>query len=464
MHVIVKPTVLLVDDEESVVRGLNAVLRHRYNTFLSTDPFDAIRIVEKETVDVIILDIKMPKMDGIELLKRFRAIDPSILVIMYTALNEAVTAVKAMKEGATDYCLKPIDPDQLIEMIDRALHLQKLTNQVDTLQEKIDRHLGVNNCVWKSASMADVFQKVEKAAQFGIDVLITGETGTGKELIANAIREKSSRNKSAYITVDCGAIPENLLSSELFGHEKGAFTGAMIRRRGKFELADGGILFLDEIGNTREEVQSALLRVLETREIIRVGGEQRIAVDVWIIAATNKQLEELVQQKKFKGDLFYRLNRFPVNIPPLRERPEDIPLLVDHFLKECAGKYGSRIRIIPDATMEMLVDCPWLGNVRELKNCIEQTCIMYGAQTTLHPSYLPVNVRYPTITVTASRNTHSANSLSSALESLEKEMITEALKVSDWNQTHAAKRLGIPRSSLQRRITKYDIQNFNSLS
>ncbi len=455
-----KPAVLIVDDEESVVKGLNAVLRHRYKTFQSTKPFEALEIVEKETIDVIILDIKMPEMDGIELLKRFRAIDPSILVIMYTALNEAMTAVKAMKEGAVDYCVKPADPDHLIEMIDRSLNIQRLTNQVTTLQEKIDRHLGVNKCIWKSPSMKEVFQKVEKSAQFGVDVLITGETGTGKELIANAIREKSNRKKAPYITVDCGAIPENLLSSELFGHEKGAFTGAVNRRRGKFEMADGGILFLDEIGNTREEVQSALLRVLETREIIRVGGEQRIPVDVWIIAATNKKLEELVESNSFKRDLFYRLNRFPIHIPPLRERPEDIPLLVEHFLEECAGKYGSKIRVIPKETLEIMIDYLWLGNVRELKNCVEQICILNGGQSVLHPTFLPVNIRFPT--VTASKNVKSSNSLAFALESLEKEMITDALKATEGNQTHAAKRLGIPRSSLQRRIQKYEIQNYQS--
>ncbi len=451
------PGVLIVDDEESTVRGLNAVLRHHFRTFTSTVPTQAINIIEQEIIDVVILDVMMPEMDGIETLMKIREIDQDMIVIMYTALNEAATAVQAMKEGAHDYCVKPIDPDELIETVKRSLQFKKLNNRVASLEENLHRISGNKNLIWKSEQFKRVMEKVEKAAKHDVDVLIYGETGTGKELIANSIRELRLNNQSPFITVDCGSISQELLTSELFGHEKGSFTSAVSRRRGKFELADGGILFLDEIGNISDELQSALLRVLETREFYRIGGERPIQVDVRILAATNKNLKRLVDQGKFKEDLFYRLNRFPIYLPPLRERTEDIVPMVRFFLQECSKRFGSKIEDVSEKALELFMDYSWPGNIRELKNIIEQICILYGDTKTIVAAHLPLNIQFPTVSIY--NNLLSSNNLISSLEQVEHDIIQQSLTDTNWNQTKAAKLLGISRTSLQRRMNKYNLND-----
>lgn len=448
------PGVLIVDDEESTVRGINAILRHHFRTFSCTNPVNAMKIVEQEIIDVVILDVMMPKIGGIELLGKIREIDQDIIVIMYTALNEAAIAVKAMKAGAHDYCVKPIDPDELIEIINRSLNLKTLNYRVASLEENLHRISGNKNLIWKSKSFQSVLEQVHKAAKHDVDVLIIGETGTGKELIANSIREIRNNHQEPFITVDCGSILPELLNSELFGHEKGSFTSAVSRRRGKFELADGGILFLDEIGNISNELQAALLRVLETREFYRIGGERTIQVDVRIIAATNKNLKKMVDERKFKEDLYYRLNRFPICLPPLREREEDIEPLVYHFLTECSHRFGSKMEKISEQAFEMLKDYSWPGNIRELKNIIEQVCILHNDVKEITPSHLPLNIQFPTVSAI---NLVTSSNLSLSLEQVEHDIIQQILINTNWNQSKTAKILGIPRSSLQWRMTKYNL-------
>ena len=357
-------SLLIVDDEFSVRDSLYHWFRKDgYSVEAAENASEALRTLQDKRFDVILLDIKMPGMDGMELLDHIRRIDQQTAVIMLTAFASVDTAVRALKQGAFDYVTKPIDPDELSHLVLRAMEQRRLREENTQLRETLDGTLVVDQIVGESPPMQKVLELVEHVSKTDATVLILGESGTGKEIIARAIHASSKRRYFPIVTVNCGALPESLLESELFGHERGAFTGAQFRRKGKIEMADGGTLFLDEVGSIPGKMQVDLLRVLETRELTRVGGSRPIKVDFRIVCATNEKLDVAVREGRFREDFFYRINVFTIDLPPLRERRTDIPALANHFLERFARQMDKRITEISAAAMELLTGYDWPGNV-----------------------------------------------------------------------------------------------------
>lgn len=445
--------VLVADDEENMRWAMaRALTRAGYEVAVAENGQAALEYIRTERPDLALLDLKMPKMNGIEVLREAKAIFPEIFVIIMTAHGDTTTAIEAMKLGAYDYLLKPFDIEELLMAVAKALEVEALRQQVDYLRQEVNDHMGRQNIIGSSALMADVFRLVERVAPTAATVLLQGESGTGKELIAHAIHQASPRRNGAFIRVNCAALPESLLESELFGHEKGAFTGAHVRRAGRFELADGGTLFLDEIGEISLGVQAKLLRVLQERTFERVGGEKTIKVDVRIIAATNKDLLAECKKGHFREDLYYRLSVFPIILPPLRERREDIPLLVQHFLNKLVGGKG---KVFSTEVIKHFKNYHWSGNVRELQNIVERMVIICP-QKEIGIEWLPEFVYH-----TLKGNTHQMFSLPPegiSLEELEKSLLDQALELAKGNQTHAAQLLGLSRHAFLYRLEKYGIE------
>lgn len=437
--------ILLIDDDISLCTVVSHQLEGMgYNVQIANRGAEGIEKLHKKSFDLVLLDLQMPEMPGMEALKRIRLFNDQIPVIIITAFGTIENAVQACRKGADDYLPKPFAKEQLLFTIEKALRLKNLENDNRRLQSELEEKYRFGNIISKNKKMQALLQVAGRAAQSDAAVLITGESGTGKELLAKAIHISSPRKENPFVAVNCPSIPETLIESELFGHEKGAFTGAVSSRPGKFEMADGGTLFLDEIGDLKFDLQSKLLRVLQEHEIERIGGSKPISVDVRVISATNRNLTELAQKNQFRQDLYYRLNVIPLNIPPLRDREDDIPLLVEHFVK----KYAARELILKPDFMEALLKYSWPGNVRELENMVQRavvlcptntldrTCLAFDREADFQPSLPPDE---------------------STLAEAERRAIISALESTGWNQTRAAAILNIPRHVLLYRMKKLGV-------
>jgi len=442
--------ILIVDDEIKMARLLEITLKNEgYQVEKAYSSHEALKKIKSKSYDVVVTDLKMPGMDGIELLRIVKKNYPSTQVIMITAFGTIQSAVKAMKEGAFHYLTKPLNLEELKEVLKGALKVKKLEEENILLRQEI---LGEGEIIGKSKAIKEVMELARKVAPEDTTVLLQGETGTGKELVARAIHKLSPRKNGPYVVVNCAAIPENLLESELFGHRKGAFTGALKDKKGRIEIADGGTLFLDEIGSLSLPLQAKLLRFLETKEIQPLGSEDTFRVDVRVIAATNQDLRKRVEEGNFREDLFYRLNVFPIYIPPLRERKEDIPLLANYFLKLYSKKMNKKIEKIDDGAMELLLKYSWPGNVRELRNIIERIMSLNDDQE-IRYHHLPVEIQKYKSTGAEKMIQQTLQSEEwPTLKELEEKYIQNVLEYTGMNKSKAAKILGIHPSSLFRKL------------
>lgn len=454
-----RPRVLVVDDELGVRESLRLVLCEGFEVLQAEGGEAALAMVAGERPDVVLLDILMPGLDGLAVLERLRGSRPELPVVMLTATRTLKTAVTAMKLGAFDYVQKPFDLDELRAVVWNASRTSALQREVDELRAEVGRRYQLGNIVGRSAAMQPIFRTVAMVAPQRTTVLVTGESGTGKELIARALHHQSPRSGRPMTAINCAAIPENLLESELFGHERGAFTGADARKVGHFELAHGSTIFLDEIGEMHPALQAKMLRVLETGELMRVGGTKPVSVDVRIVAATNRDLEQAVAEGAFRGDLFYRLAVVSLALPPLRERREDIPLLLRHFGREKAAELGVAERSFPPEAVAVLERYRWPGNVRELENLVERLFIL-GTGGPVRPEELPEPMRAAAPPRQDDRGEavlRGERSLSEAVDDFERAIIREALARCDWNQTRTAERLGTTRRILKYRMDRLGI-------
>ncbi len=447
-----KKTILITDDDESLRRVIEYNLSNKgYRLLLASNGEDALNTFKSEDVDIVVTDIKMEKMDGLELLENIKRLNSNALVIMTTAYGSIETAVKAMKLGAYDYLTKPFDRDELQIMIEKGLNLQNLMSENLRLKQELAYRFKLDNVIGDSSKMKSIFDLVARVAKSDSSVHLQGESGTGKEFIARAIHFNSLRAKKPFITVNCSAIPENLMESEMFGYVKGAFTGAIKDKLGKFEAADGGTIFLDEIGDMDKDLQVKLLRVLQEKSIDKVGATQNSFVDVRVITATNISLETAIKEGKFREDLFYRISVIPILLPPLRDRKDDIPLLAQHFL----SKHGSEnCKMLPEV-FEILNRYDWPGNVRELENIIERAIVLKKKDHLIGSEDIPEHIK--------TKQFYSPMSLEIPeegikLEEVEKGLIINALKKSRQNQTRAAELLGITRNTLIYRLEKYSLK------
>jgi two-component system response regulator PilR (NtrC family) len=452
--------ILVVDDEQSMRDFLAIMLKKEgHEVVTAENGTDALKAVQAEIFDLVISDIKMSGMDGIDVLKATKEISPETVVIMITAFATAETAVEAMKHGAYDYVIKPFKVDELKLIINNSLEKRYLRKENILLKREIESRVGFENFIGKSEPMQKVFTLIRQVAATNSTVLISGESGTGKELVARAIHHNSSRKSGPFVTVNCGALPETLLESELFGYMKGAFTGAASNKQGLFEAANGGAIFLDEISATTPALQVKLLRVLQEREFMRVGGTSGIKVDVHIIAASNRDLLAEVAKGSFREDLYYRLNVIPIHIPPLRERREDIPLLIDFFLGKFAKTDGASVRTkkIDAKALKILMHYQWPGNVRELENMIERLVIMTPGDTILL-EHIPDAAKNtpPCSELVALDIPEEGLNLESLLEEAEKTLLRKALEKSGGVKTEAARLLGLSFRSFRHRLQKYD--------
>jgi two-component system NtrC family response regulator len=447
-------TILIVDDEKNYLVVLEALLSPEgYEIMTSDKAQEALRLIQESDIDLLLTDMKMPGMTGMELLEEAKKIKPEVPVIMMTAYGTIEMAVEAMKKHAYDYITKPFQNEELKLTIRKALENYRLVKENRRLSEALSERFGYRNIVGKSKPMLNVYDLIGKVAQSKASVLITGPSGTGKELIAKAIHYESPRKDRPFVSVNCGALAETLLESELFGHEKGAFTGAIAMKKGRFELADGGTLFLDEIGDMSPPLQVKLLRVLQEMEFERVGGTKTIKVDVRVLSASNRNLKDDVAGGVFREDLFYRLNVIRIEVPPLRERTEDIRLLVIHFIE----KYGNsrKIELAPQA-WEALYTYPWPGNVRELEHVIERAVVLNSGGL-IDLKDLPVEFTKSKGDLDVDRFIPPDAPLQPTLEEIEEKLIRRALKHSGNIQSHAADQLGITKSLIQHKMKKYNI-------
>lgn len=449
-----KPKILIVDDERNTREGLARALRRHYDITLADSGMQALKILEGQSVEAVLTDLRMPGMDGLKLVRRVLSCDPQPVCILLTAYGNVETAVEAMKNGAYDFLTKPVNLDRLEVVLKRAIESRRMEQTNRDLQQQLDSKFGMENIIGQSTAMQAVFDTIRQVAPSRATVLIQGESGTGKELVAHALHRLSPRTKSPFVPVHCAALSGHLLESELFGHEKGSFTGATAQRKGRFELADGGTLFLDEIGEISSETQVKILRVLEERRFERVGGTETVETDTRLVVATNRNLREMVESGDFREDLYFRLNVVQINLPPLRERKQDIPLLLHHYLKVfCEENARELAGFTPDA-IEALLEYRWPGNIRELRNLVERMVVLArGDKLTLRD--VPAEVRSGT-GGSPLRNTALAGATS--MEQAEKAMIEQALEANDGNRTRAAEQLGISRRTLHRKLNEFDLR------
>ena len=445
--------ILIVDDEEIMRESLTDWLKEDgYEVLAVEDGFKGLEAIQAGSWSVMLVDLKMPKMDGLEVLREVKRLQLNIPVIIITAYATVDTAVAAMKEGAYDYIIKPFNPEELALTIKKIIEHQHLLKENILLRKELSKRYQFQDIIGKSQKMQAVFELIRTVAPTKSTILIQGESGTGKEMVARAIHEASIRKDYPFIDLACGALPESLLEAELFGHEKGAFTGANFQKKGKIELADGGTLFLDEIGDISLKSQVDLLRVLQEREFRRLGGTETIKVDVRIIAATNKDLLKLVEEGKFRDDLFYRINVITITIPPLRDRKEDIPLLITHFLTKFNMETGKKVEKISEGALNMFMDYHWPGNVRELENTIEHAVVVTDGNMIM-PQALPDLFKKQNFIQFDSKK---------SLDEMEKQHIIQVLKEHHGNISRTAEVLGINRVTLYRKIKEYNIQTDNT--
>ena len=450
-----KFSILIVDDEKNIRTGLSQALESEgYETFMASDGAQALSLINSKKVDLVITDLKMPEMSGEELLKRINSDNLDIPVIILTGHGTIENAVQTMREGAYDFITKPLNLDHLYLIIKRALSNRQLLQQHKALQEEVEKFKNRSrylNLIGKSSSMKKVVETIDQVAATKASIIITGESGVGKEVVADVIHNLSDRRDKPFIKVHCAALSESLLESELFGHEKGAFTGAISRKRGRFELAHNGTIFLDEIGEINQAVQIKLLRVLQEKTFERVGGEEAVTVDVRIISATNKDLAREVEKGNFREDLYYRLNVVNLHIPPLRERKEDIPLLTALFLKEFSEENNKKIDGIETKAQTALYNHNWKGNIRELRNCIESSVVLTKGNIISYDD-LPVSIK----------SESSINNITikpgTRLSEVEKIVIQSTLGSLNGNKSRTAEVLGIGRKTLHRKLKEYNIE------
>ncbi|MFZ6034249.1 MAG: sigma-54-dependent transcriptional regulator [Melioribacter sp.] len=452
-------TIYIVDDEESILKMLTHWCKNQwgYNVKTFSNGKDFLKSLN-ENPDLVLLDIMLPDINGNEILSKIKTYEPSLPVIMLSAQGSVEVALESIRLGAFDYFPKPIDKNRLESSVRNAIKNYDLERELKNLKEDIRKEFSFDNIISADKKMQEAFRMVSKVLHNDITVLIQGESGTGKELIARAIHYNGSRKDAPFVVVNCASIPRELLESELFGHEKGAFTGAHQRKIGKFELANGGTIFLDEIGEMDIALQAKILRVIQEKEFERVGGNEIIKTDVRIISATNRDLRECVEKKLFREDLYYRLSSFPITIPPLRERRGDIVVLIDHFIKKNNEKLGKNVKGVTKKALKLLYDYDWPGNVRELENTIER-CIILTEGDYIDTDVLPPSITSGEISAVLPSNgiLFDDNSPIIPLEKLKEEAIKHALKVTDGNIVEASKKLKIGRATLYRLMEKYNI-------
>jgi two-component system NtrC family response regulator len=452
-------TVLIVDDEKNYPLILGAVLEEEgFEILTANSGKEALELLNSSEVDLVLTDMKMPGMDGMALLEKIKSKDADLPVIMMTAHGTVDKAVEAMQKGAYSYIQKPFDNERLILYVDKAASMQRVIKENRRLRDEFESQYRFGNIIGKSKVMQSVFDTIRKVAQSPATVLIEGESGTGKELVARSIHVNSTRREKPFIAVNCSALAENLLESELFGHEKGAFTGAVAMKKGRFEISDQGTLFLDEIGELPQNLQVKLLRVLQEKTFERVGGVKPISVDIRVIAATNKNLKEEMEAGRFREDLYYRLNVVHIVLPPLTQRQEDIRLLVDHFINKFSKERNSEIKIsgVDQETERLFMEYSWPGNIRELENVIERAMIMCSGSM-ITPDDLPVDFTNSLNEPRYLSNIPRDAKLFETLETIEKQMIKRALTLTDNVQANAADLLGIGKSGLNKKLKKHGL-------
>ncbi len=445
--------ILIIDDEKEICESMKMILDYEgYETNYSTSPVQGLKVLEENPPLCLLLDIQMPEMNGFEVLKKVKESSPSVSVIIISAHGSVENAVKATRLGAFDFIEKPIDRDKLLIRVRNAIEQVKLLTENIEIKKTLE---GSGDILGQSKNILSILELIEKVAPLDTRVLITGENGTGKELVARAIHKKSQRKDKPFIEVNCAAIPNELIESELFGHEKGSFTGAVSQRIGKFELANKGTIFLDEVGDMSPQAQAKVLRAIEDGKIERVGGGKKIEVDVRIISATNKELPEEIEKEKFREDLFHRLNVIPINVPPLRERKEDIPVLVEAFSKEITNRHKKPPAKFLDDSIKLLQEMPWSGNVRELKNIVERIIIIIDkreiAKTDIEFLLKPSQATMDDII-------DDSNSFQEFKEKAERAFILKQLNENGWNISKTAELLDIQRSHLYNKMKKYGIE------
>src|SRR3989338_9238265 len=436
-------SILVVDDEKSMRDSMNMLLRDNYNVHMAKSGKEAIKSVKNHNIDLVLLDIRLPEIDGIEVLKIIKGIDDSIEVIMVTAVILVKQAVEAIRMGAYDYITKPFDIDALQDKVSKAFEKRALQQENILLRKMIEKDYQFEKIVGKSKEIREVFKVIDDVARSNASVLLTGESGTGKELVARAIHNRSPRKDKLLVAINCAAIPDNLLESELFGHERGSFTGATERQIGKFEIANGGTLFMDEIGSMPMAMQAKLLRVIQEKEIERIGAGHCTSIDVRIISATNSNLQAAIKKYKFREDLFYRLNVIPIHLPPLRERREDIPLLANHFLHKYNREFGKKIKNIKKEAMDLMAIYDWPGNIRELENLIERLSVLCKDKY-IDANRLPSEIKGAFGARAVTRDA----SLFEAVQKFEAEFIRTALRQTSGRKGKTAQLLGIHRNTL----------------
>jgi len=446
------PSVLIVDDEKHTREGLQQALQEHYDVSVAASADEAFNLMDAQEFEVIITDLRMPGKSGLKVIDKALALANKPAVIMMTAYGSIDSAVEAMKRGAVDFLTKPVQIERLEILIQRALKTKTLEVEVKQLHERLDEKFNVEGIVGHSPKLAEVIERVKLVAPSKATILIEGETGTGKELIAQAIHQASPRARAPFVAVHCAALPATLLESELFGHERGSFTGATDKREGRFEMADGGTVFLDEIGEIGPEIQVKLLRFIETKSFERIGSSKTMTVDVRLVAATNRKLEQMVKEGKFREDLFFRLNVVRITTPPLRERTEDIPVLLEHFIKVYTKENGYELVTLEPGAMRYLQSYPWPGNIRELRNFAENAVVLRRggklSEFDLEPKFRGEVAPPPAMVTATPANPYS-------VEDNEKRLLKEALMKSRGNRTKAALLLGISRRTLHRKIAEW---------
>ena len=459
-----KARILIVDDEEIVLRSCVRILENSdYRVDSVLDPWEALRRIDENGYDVLVLDIMMPKIDGLQVLQHVKERHPDVDVVMMTGLSQIQTAVKAMKLGAFDYLSKPFDPDELKLVVDRALERQRLLRENRALKTEAGSKYRFENIVGGSAQMQAVYRLIAQCAPTNCTVLITGESGTGKEMVARAIHYNSLRKDQPFVAVDCNTLSENLLESELFGHVKGAFTGATSNKRGMFDMANNGTLFLDELGNIPLSTQAKLLRVIQEREYKAVGDTRTQTTNVRLLAATNRDPKAMVAEGTFREDLYYRINVFPIHIPPLRERPDDIPALAFQFLKTFSEELERPVPKISEGAMSLLMSHAWPGNVRELQNAMHRAVILASDDTIRQAHLANILESAPRADLEVPRTGEDLKRIKKiarekSVEDIEKLFVHETLKRNVWNVTRSAEATGMQRANFQALMKKYNIR------